>query len=67
MDVDELSNYETGAFEALEWSWHMMRDYKDTPTGVNMARRAIQDILAHMGKGDMVNFRDQISKIQVYG
>jgi len=58
-----MSNYETGAFEALEWTWYMLRSYKDKPAGVDEARKTIQDILAHIGRGDQVDFREQLSTL----
>ena len=61
--MDEMSNYETGAFEALEWTWYMLRGYKDKPTGLDEARKTIQDLLAHMGRGDLINFREQLSSL----
>jgi len=48
-----------GAFEALQWAWHMLRNYKDSPGGVDDARQAIQQVLANMGRGDEVNFREE--------
>jgi hypothetical protein len=55
-----VSNYKIGAFEALEWAWHMLRYYKNQPQGVDEARKEIQKILNNMGKGDEVNFKDFI-------
>ena len=60
-----MSNYRIGAYEALEWAWHMMRSYKDQPSGVDEARRAIQEMLATIGKGDDVNFTDRIPPIGI--
>ena len=54
-----MSNYQMGAFEALQWAWHMLRNYKDSPGGVDDARQAIQQVLANMGRGDEVNFREE--------
>ena len=51
-----MSNYEIGAFEALQWAWHMLREYRDQPRGVYEGRKAIQDVLLNMGKGDQVDF-----------
>jgi hypothetical protein len=58
----DVSNYQIGAFEALEWAWHMLRSYRNRPRGVDEARCAIQNVLANMGKGDEVNFNEKISK-----
>jgi hypothetical protein len=55
-----ISNYQIGAFEALQWAWHMLRNFKDQPSGVDEARKAIQDVLQNMGKGDQVDFQEQI-------
>lgn len=51
-----MSNYQIGAFEALEWAWHMLRTQKDNPTGVEEARQIIKDVLSDMGEGNYVNF-----------
>jgi len=51
-----MSDYQIGAFEALEWAWHMLRTQKDNPEGVEDARRIIKDVLSDMGKGNYVNF-----------
>ena len=56
-----MSNYQIGAFEALRWAWYMLRDYRDRPSGVDEARRTIQEVLADMGKGTEVNFREELS------
>ncbi|UCH57598.1 MAG: hypothetical protein JSV18_01365 [Candidatus Bathyarchaeota archaeon] len=58
-----MSNYQIGASEALQWAWHMLRNCRDRPSGVEEARRAIQDVLSTMGRGAEVNFREEISKV----
>ena len=55
-----MSNYQIGAFEALQWAWHMLREYRDQPEGVYEGRKAIQDVLMNMGKGDQVDFQEQL-------
>ena len=57
-----MSNYKIGAFEALEWAWHMLRSYRDEPKGVDEARQTIQEVLAAMGRGAEVNFREETSQ-----
>jgi len=52
-----------GAFEALQWAWHMLRSYREEPRGVDEARQAIQEILATMGRGSEVNFREETSQV----
>jgi hypothetical protein len=56
-----VSNYQIGAFEALRWVWYMLRDFRDQPSGVDEARRTIQEVLADMGRGTEVNFREEMS------
>ena len=55
-----MSNYQIGAFEALQWAWRMLRDYRDQPEGVYEARKAIHDVLLNMGKGDQLDFEEQL-------
>ena len=57
-----MTNYQMGAFEALQWAWHMLRSYREEPRGVDEARQAIQEILATMGRGSEVNFREETSQ-----
>ena len=59
-----VSNYRIGAFEALEWVWHMLRGFKDSPMGVDEARRLIQEVLSNMGRGDNMDFSEEISKVK---
>ena len=57
-----MTNYQIGAFEALQWAWHMLRSYREEPRGVDEARQAIQEILATMGRGSEVNFREETTQ-----
>jgi hypothetical protein len=52
-----MTSYEIGAFEALQWAWHMMKEYKDNSRGISKARKAIQAVLREMGEGNLVNFQ----------
>ena len=54
-----MSGYKVGAFEALEWAWHMLRGCKGKPGGLDDARLAIQMVLSEMGRGEEVKFRDK--------
>ena len=58
--VDGVYNYKIGAFEALEWVWHMLHSYKNQPKGIEEARVVIMEILLCMGKGDEINFRKKL-------
>jgi hypothetical protein len=55
-----MSNYQIGAFEALEWAWYMLRTLQNKPDGVEDARRIIQDVLSSMGRGDDVDFSEYL-------
>ncbi len=57
-----VTNYQVGAFEALQWAWYMLRSSSDEPRGVDEARQAIQTVLATMGGGAEVNFREETSQ-----
>jgi len=61
---EKLSNYQVGAFEALEWTWHMLRGYRGQPRGVDEARRIIQEVLSKMGEGTSVDFEEKISEVK---
>ena len=60
-----MSNYRMGAFEALEWTWHMLRSYRGQPRGVEEARRMIKEVLTNIGKGAIVDFGEKISEVKV--
>lgn len=59
-----MSKYQMGAFEALEWTWHMLRGCRDKPMGVDEARRMIREVLSNMGKGVHVDFGVKISEVK---
>jgi hypothetical protein len=52
-----------GAFEALEWAWHMLRDKKENAGTVEEAFRSVQDVLAKIGKGSPIDFRQEINNL----
>jgi hypothetical protein len=58
-----MSNYQTGAFDALEWAWHMLHSL-DKKTGVDEARRMILETLSRMGEGARVNFIEMTSEVK---
>ncbi len=55
-----MVSYERGAFDALEWAWHMLRNYRDHPGGIEEARGSIKDALADIGNGTNIDFRQRI-------
>jgi hypothetical protein len=59
-----MSNYRIGAFEALEWTWHTLRDYRNQPKGIDDVRQLIHDILLKMGDGSNLDFGKKISEIK---
>jgi len=54
-----MSGYEVGAFEALEWTWHMLRGCKGRPGGLDDARLKIKMVRLEMGCGQEVKFREK--------
>lgn len=62
--MNAVSSYEMGAFDALEWVWHLLRSDKSlTP---DEAYRRVQDALASMGTGNAPNFRQRINDLQMH-
>ena len=57
-----MSNYENGAYEALQWAWNMLRDNEENPHGVKVAKKIIYDKLVILGDGDKVSFRNLLIK-----
>jgi len=57
-----MSDYQIGAFEALEWVWHILREYDNQPNGIEDARQVIRENLFMMGKGNKIQFKDKASK-----
>jgi hypothetical protein len=55
-----MVSYEKGAFDALEWAWYMLRNYRDHPGGLEEAREAIKEALAEIGNGTNIDFRQRI-------
>ena len=55
-----MSDYQIGAFEALRWAWHILRNCDERPNGLNDARSVIRDTLFKLGKGDVVQFNDYL-------
>lgn len=53
-----------GAFEALEWAWHMLKTQKEHSGTVDEAYSTVQDLLAKVGKGGDVDFRKEINRLQ---
>jgi hypothetical protein len=63
IDVAPSSSYQMGAFEALEWTWHLLRTQKKHSGSVDDAFVTVQEILAKVGKGGNVDFRKEISQL----
>jgi len=58
-----VSNYEMGAFEALEWAWNFLRA-QSSGGSVNEATVRIQEMLFTLGSGSTVNFRQKTSDLK---
>ena len=61
--LESVSSYQMGAFEALEWAWHLLRTQKEHAGTVDEAYLSVQDLLSKMGKGSDVDFRQEISRL----
>lgn len=57
-----MSDYQIGAFEALEWAWHILREYDNQSNGIEDARNAIREKLSMLGNGDKIQFKDIASR-----
>jgi hypothetical protein len=63
--VTHTSSYEIGAFEALEWVWHLLRNEKEQPGSIEDAYKRVQDTLASIGSGSGVNFKQKITELKL--
>ncbi|HEX9914238.1 MAG TPA: hypothetical protein VGB32_04905 [Candidatus Bathyarchaeia archaeon] len=57
-----MSNYEIGAFEALEWAWNLLR--VQGSGDVQEATVRIQEMLFTLGSGNPVNFQQKTSDLR---
>lgn len=62
--MESVSSYQMGAFEALEWAWHLLRRQKEHSGSMDDAFSTVQRLLAEVGKGGEVDFREEISQLQ---
>ncbi len=61
--TESVSSYQMGAFEALEWTWRMLKAQKERRGSVDEAYTTVQELLAKVGKGGDIDFRKEISSI----
>jgi hypothetical protein len=61
--MEYVSSYQMGAFEALEWTWHLLKAQKERSGSVDEAYSTVQELLAKVGKGGDVDFHEEISRI----
>jgi len=61
--MESASSYQMGAFEALEWAWHLLKTQKEHSGSVEEAYCTVQELLAKVGKGGSVDFRSEISRL----
>jgi hypothetical protein len=61
--LESASSYQMGAFEALEWAWHLLRTQKEHCGSVDDAFSTVQRLLAEVGKGSEIDFREEISRL----
>ena len=55
-----MSDYEKGAFEALEWTWHILRKYDEKSYGIKEAKDTITETLFMLGNGESIKFKEKI-------
>ncbi|MBN1682634.1 hypothetical protein JW865_03680 [Candidatus Bathyarchaeota archaeon] len=60
-----MSSYEIGAFEALEWVWHILRTQKEHKITLDETTRQIQEALSVMGHGKNIDFRKLITDMKL--
>ena len=63
LTFDMISNYDVGAFEALEWAWNLLRTQKGVGS-LDEAVNSIQEMLYMIGNGNQVNFRQKIKDMR---
>ena len=59
--MEAASSYQMGAFEALEWAWHLLRTQKEHSGSIDEAFSNVQELLAKVGKGGEIDFRKEIN------
>jgi len=62
--LESVGSYEMGAFEALEWVWHMLRTERERSGTVEEAYSSVQELLSKMGHGGEVDFKKEITRLQ---
>ena len=55
--LNDMSSYEIGAFEALEWVWHILRTQKEHKSSLDETTKQIQNTLSIIGHGKNVDFK----------
>jgi len=58
-----VSNYEVGAFEALEWAWNLLRA-QGGAGNISDATVRIQEALFTLGSGNQVDFRRKTNDLR---
>lgn len=51
-----MSNYNIGAYEALQWAWNVLRENEKKPESISEAKRIISDEMAEISKGKQPEF-----------
>ena len=62
--VESVSSYQMGAFEALEWTWRLLKTQKEHCGTVDDAFSNVQELLAKIGKGGDINFHEEINRLK---
>jgi hypothetical protein len=61
--LESVSSYQMGAFDALEYTWRLLKAKKERSGSVDEAYSMVQELLAKVGKGGDVDFHEEINRI----
>jgi hypothetical protein len=61
--LESVASYQMGAFDALEYTWRLLKAQKERSGSVDEAYSTVQELLAKVGKGSSVDFHEEISRI----
>ena len=57
-----MASYESGAYEALNWAWIMLKKVKEDPDLIDTARDEIKEKLAHIGNNGDTEFLTEFNQ-----
>jgi hypothetical protein len=51
-----MSNYNIGAYEALQWAWKVLRENEHNPESISEAKKIISDEMVEISEGKQPKF-----------